>query len=360
VNWLPVVNSGFGDPDNMNITALAAYNGKIYAGVSNAGTGAHIWSSFNGDSNSWTQATTPALAESQITGFASYGGSLYAAVESAAGPAQIWRSSGGAWTAVVDDGFGDSDTILTGGLAVFGADLYAGAGNAAAGAQLWRSSNGVNWTQFITPAFGDANNEKIELVFVFQNQLYASVKNTVTGLEVWRLVGSNWEQANLDGFEDIDNTASNWSNATENFLGRLYVGTSNLVDGGELWRMQDPYGVVLSPDDSLLGPVGQTVTYSMWILNSGSMADKFDLTASGQTWITSLSTSLVSLAPSASTIFSATVAIPPGAADQATDTVTITATSQGDGSKTDSAVLTTVSTGQAARIFLPALMMNTP
>jgi hypothetical protein len=344
----------------MNITALAVYNGKIYAGVSNAVTGAHIWSSFNGDSNSWTQATTPALAESQITGFASYGGSLYAAVESAAGPAQIWRSSGGAWTAVVDDGFGDSDTILTGGLAEFGGYLYAGAGNAAAGAQLWRSSNGVNWTQTITPAFGDSNNQKVEAVFVFQNQLYTSVQNTATGLEVWRLVGSTWEQANLDGFEDIDNTASNWSNATESFLGKLYVGTLNILDGGELWRMQEPYGVALSPDDSLSAPAGWQVKYVVTITNAGTLADSFDLTATGQTWITSLSTSLVSLAPSASAVFSVTVAIPLGVAALATDTVTITATSQGDGSKTDSAVLTTVSTGQAARIFLPALMMNTP
>jgi hypothetical protein len=359
--WAPMVIHGFSDEDNVDITALNAYNGKIYAGVTNLVNGVQIWSSFTGDSNSWTRATAPALADAHITGFASYDGGLFAAIEAVDAPVQIWRSYGGDWTSVVSDGFGNSETTTSGGLAEFAGYLYAGAGNDTMGAQLWRTSDGVAWTQAITPAFSDSNNEKVELVFVYQNQLYASVKNTFTGLEVWRSPdGTNWEQANLDGFDDRDNTASNWSNATENFLGQLYVGTLNEVDGGELWRILEPYGVELSPDDSLSGPVNHTITYTLSILNTGSMADTFDLTAIGQTWTTNLSTSLVSLAASASAVFHATVVIPPDAGDQETDTVTITATSQGDSSKTDSAVLTTVSTSQLAKIYLPSVRFNKP
>ncbi len=87
----------------------------------------------------------------------------------------------------------------------------------------------------------------------------------------------------------------------------------------------------------------QTVTYTLTITNSGSVADSFDLTATGQSWSSTLSASQVNLASSASTTFTVDVAIPPGAADQASDGVTITATSQGDSSKTDSALLTTTS-----------------
>ena len=178
--------------------------------------------------------------ETSISGFAVFDGALYAAVESTA-PAQIWRSYGGAWTAVVSDGFGDSDTTATGGMAVFAGYLYIGAGNAVDGAQLWRSNNGTTWTQAITPGFGDANNREVEAAFAYQNQLLLSVKNAVTGMEVWRSAdGSNWEQANLDGFGDNNNSATNGSNAAVDFECQLYVGTSNVADGGELWRMGGP------------------------------------------------------------------------------------------------------------------------
>jgi len=345
--WAPMDVTGFSDPDNVDITALVEYGGKLYAGVTNQVSGVQIWSSFTGDNNSWTKQATPSIPEmaSSITGFAVFDGGLHAAVEfESDSPTQIWRSYGGAWTTIMSDGFGNSNTTLTGGMAVFAGYLYVGAGNTTSGAQLWRTNNGTTWGQAITPAFGDSNNQKVEMVYVFQNQLYVSVKNTLTGIEIWRSTdGSLWERANQDGFSDSNNSGSNWSNASADFLDHLYVGTSNVVDGGELWRMQQPFGVGLSPDQANHGSAGQTVAYTLWITNTGHMADDFDLTATGQTWTTTLSTSLVSLAPSASAVFTASVAIPPGAADQETDSVNITATSQGDSSKTASAALTTTS-----------------
>lgn len=240
--WAPMDVTGFGDPDNTDVTALAVYGGKIYAGVTNQVSGAQIWSSFTGDNNTWTQVApaVPGTAPATVTGFAGFefDGGLYAAVESEA-PAQVWRSFGGDWEIIVDDGFGDADTVSTGGMAVFGGYLYVGAGNAAGGAQLWRTNDGASWEQAIVPGFGDPNNQEVAMVFVFQNQLYAGVRNVVTGMEIWRSAdGTVWEQANQDGFGDANNTTSNWNNATAAFLGHLYVGTSNVVDGGELWRMQ--------------------------------------------------------------------------------------------------------------------------
>jgi hypothetical protein len=166
-----------------------------------------------------------------------FNSSLYATIESQA-PVQVWRSSNGStWTVAVSNGFGDSQTISTGGMAVFGGYLYVGAGNAVSGAQLWRSNNGTNWVQAITPGFGDPNNKTVEMVYVFQNQLYVGVQNDLTGLEVWRTGdGSNWEQVNVDGFGDSRNTTTNGSHATAEFLTQLYVGTSNIATGAELWR----------------------------------------------------------------------------------------------------------------------------
>ena len=236
-----MVNAGFGDPDIVELTVMTEYSGWLYVGATKQDSEAQIWRTSTGDGtlSSWTQValgTDPA----SITGMVVFDGALYAAVQSETeAPAQIWRSYGGPWTTIVSDGFGDSSTTLTGGMAVYGGYLYAGAGNTVKGAQLWHSNDGENWSQAISPAFGDANNLKVEMVSVFMNQLYVSVKNTATGLEIWRSMdGKTWEQVNQDGFGDTNNTSSNFSNASVDFLGQLYVGTSNAVDGGELWRKQ--------------------------------------------------------------------------------------------------------------------------
>lgn len=239
-SWAPMVAAGFGDPDIHDIAALAVHNGVIYAGAGSQVNGARIFRSSTGDSNTWTSVTpaAPTMAGASVTEFIVFNNALWAMVESEA-PVQIWRTSsaGGVWTVVMNNGFGDSLTTATGGMAVFGGSLYVGAGNTAVGAQLWRSTNGTSWTQAINPGFGDPNNKKVETVFVFQNQLYVSLNNAVTGMEVWRsLDGTLWEQVNPDGFGDSNNAGTNRRHATADFGNQLYVGMSNLLEGGELWR----------------------------------------------------------------------------------------------------------------------------
>jgi hypothetical protein len=371
VNWGRVVNAGFGDPDTVDFTTLAVYNQALYVGATNQVSGAQIWRTLIGDGNlnNWTQVapTVPMTDTASVSDLAIfddvYDTGLYAAVSYAADlPAQIWRSYGGVWETVLSDGFGDSKTTATGGMAVFGGDLYVGAGNKDSGAQLWRSSDGDNWA-LATPAFGDANNEKVEQVFVFKNKLYIGVANSGSGIEIWRTSdpsnSSLWEQVNPDGFGDINNTTTNGSSATADFLDQFYVGTSNVVDGGELWRMQQPYGVDLSPDDSLSGPAGEQVIYTLIVTNSGSMVDSFDLLPSGNNWTTTLSSQLVTLGAGGSQALTVTVLIPPAAPALASDQVSIRATSQQDSSKQDTAVLTTVSTGHSTRNYLPIVISDT-
>ena len=348
--WSPMVIDGFGDPDNVDITALAVYNSLLYAGVTNLTGGAQIWRSSSGDNNTWSQVAfgMTGTAAASISDFIEFGGALYAAVESD-GPVQIWQSTGGNWTAVVSDGFGDDQTLMSGGMAVYGGYLYVGVGNDASGAQLMRSNDGMTWNPAISPGFDDPNNTRVDLVFGFQNQLYAGVHNAVTGIELWTTAdGSLWEPANLDGFEDSHNSGTNESNAAADFLNHFYVGTANSFAGGELWRMQQAYGVVLSNDDTHAGAAGTTVIYNLTVSNSGDVDDTFSLAAAGSTWPALLSTSSISLPPGASGDFSVSVSIPAGAAGGDSDAVTITATSQGDPTKTDSAVLrTAVTTGFA-------------
>jgi hypothetical protein len=186
LHWAPVVNSGFADQDNVDITALAPYGGMLYAAVTNLVDGVQIWRSYTGDSNSWTQDSPPTLvaANAAVTSLAEFDGALYAAVESEEHPVQIWRTIGGGWSAVVADGFGDDSVTLSGGLAEFGGYLYAGTGSTSSGAQLWRTSDGDTWLPATTPGSGDTNNQEVTSLFVFQSQLYAGVSNATTGIEV--------------------------------------------------------------------------------------------------------------------------------------------------------------------------------
>lgn len=345
--WAPVVNSGFADQDNVDITALAAYSGKIYAGVTNLVDGAQIWGSFTGDSNSWTQDSPAVLvaAPASITGFAVFDGALYAVIESD-GPVQIWRTYGGSWGAVVNDGFGNEFTTMAGGMAVFGGYLYAGAGNTGNGPQLWRSSDGENWQPATAPGSGDGNNEAIESLFVFGGELYASVRNAISGIEVWHSAdGLAWEQSNADGFGDSKNAGTNQSHATGEFLSRLFVGTENVVDGGELWRLTPAtlpsYGLELSAGGSLGGLPGTTVTHTLTLANTGTVPDTYSLAHSGSSWVSNLTTDSISLDPGASAQFGVTVSIPASALVTETDTVSVTATSQGDPAQGATAGLTT-------------------
>ncbi len=297
VTWAPMVIHGFNNPDTRDVGALAEYGGMIYAGASNLVSGAQIWRSFTGDSNTWQAVTPPAstMAGAGVTSFALFDGALWAVVESEA-PVEIWYSYGGDWAVAVNDGFGDGETTMTGGMAEFMGQLYVGAGNALNGAQLWRTSDGAIWQPAITPGFGDPNNQAVETVFVFQHQLYVGTRNTQTGAELWRSNnGADWEQVNPDGFGDSNNTGSNRSNAAADFLNQLYVGTSNLVDGGELWRMRPPCadvtppaGVDIADIQSVAARWGMTSSDPNWNpsfdLEPNGVIDVNDIIAAAAAW----------------------------------------------------------------------------
>ncbi len=346
--WAPMVISGFSDPDTVDMTTLAVYDGMIYVGATNLVSGAQIWRSFTGDNNSWVQvapevAGTDAAA---ITGFAEFDGMLYAAVESDA-PAQIWRSYGTNWTAVVSDGFGSELTTLTGGMVEFAGYLYVGAGHTTKGAQLWRTNDGAIWEQVVMAGFSEVANSQVESVFVFENQLYVSVANQNTGLELWRSAdgSTGWEQVNQDGFGDSHNSGTNDSNATAVFLNHLYLGTANSMDGGELWRLTPAFvpthGLTIASDSTLAGLPSATVTYTLAISNSGNITDSYHLTIEGNSWPTVLASSGISLTPSSASQVTVSVTIPSDALATDMDLAVVRATSQGDGLISATVQLTT-------------------
>jgi minor extracellular serine protease Vpr len=101
---------------------------------------------------------------------------------------------------------------------------------------------------------------------------------------------------------------------------------------------------------------GATVEYILTITNNGTVADSFDVTLDDNLWDVHLSETSFELAVGETADILVHVDIPAGAADGATDSVTITATSQGDSSVSASAILTTTSMWR--QYFLPLVFKN--
>jgi hypothetical protein len=102
------------------------------------------------------------------------------------------------------------------------------------------------------------------------------------------------------------------------------------------------YGVDAALEqDAQSGTPGTTVTYRAAITNTGNVSDSFDITISGNAWTTTAPVTIGPLVPGESSVVDIDVAIPPDAEGGATDSSTMTLTSQGDPSESASVVMTT-------------------
>ncbi len=118
------------------------------------------------------------------------------------------------------------------------------------------------------------------------------------------------------------------------------------------------HGVALTPDTTAQsGSLGESVTYALTVTNLADSADRYLLGVSGNAWTTTLSiTDTGVLSPLGISNVHATVDIPLSASVGQSDTVTVTAISQGDSSRWASVMLTTTA---VLKLYLP-LMLRTP
>jgi len=135
VNWdmNDSVAFGFNDANNIEITALEAFGGYIYAGTNNP-SGAQLWRT--PDQLNWTLVRTYPQSD-KITDLEITGSELWiAARNSSYGGGFIERTTDGStFTLSSDDGFGESDNHGDyGNFAVFGNNMYYGLRNYFSGA----------------------------------------------------------------------------------------------------------------------------------------------------------------------------------------------------------------------------------
>ena len=108
--------------------------------------------------------------------------------------------------------------------------------------------------------FGNSNNRGASALEVFGGYLYMSTTNSTTGMEVWRTQdGTDWEQVGFAGFGDSNNSNGYWDNAMTAFNNRLFTGTSNGANGGEIWKKTVTADFAASP---LSGPPPLTVVFT--------------------------------------------------------------------------------------------------
>jgi PKD repeat protein len=286
--WSLVNPAGFGDANNA-ISAMAVFNGKIYAGTSND-NGAGLWASLDGHTwtpvsiSGWTTATTAVMY------LTVYGGRLYLGTFNPNG-AEIWRSDGATWERVVQGGLGNAANVSVSALVALGGNLYAVVGNYVAAtdvwslnlwrsasgamatwqpvalgntagvwpdvavdvyggylylgfsrvshAELWRSNNGTNWTPVLTST-QTASNTHVLSMAEFGGYFYIGLRNMQTGGQIWRTTnGTAWTPVVSSGIGKQQNRGAYGLFV---YNGKLYVVMGNFNTGAEVWRSSNGIG----------------------------------------------------------------------------------------------------------------------
>ena len=249
-DWTRVVNNGFGDPNNGEVFRLAVFANQLYASTWSygAGRGAEIWRSSTGNAGSWSRVVVNGFgdgANEAIISFETFGGQLYAGAINSVTGGQIWRSPDGvSWSQVNAAGFGWSSNWAISALAAFDGNLYA---STREGGQVWRCQvcDGSDWQRMVNGGFGNSATTRASALAVAAGALYLVIGNYSTGLEVWRTTdGVDWQQVGFAGLGDSNNRAPFWDNSVLAEGNRLWVGTWNTANGGEIWSYQ-PLSVYL-------------------------------------------------------------------------------------------------------------------
>ena len=130
------------------------------------------------------------------------------------------------------------------------------------------------------------------------------------------------------------------------YSGQLCLDSNDLIKPSSLVTVSltviQQYGVDVAPSTAAsAGDPGAVVSYTLQVTNTGAVNDIFDLAVSGNAWNAQVSPTQVAVPAGGSAPVAVYVTVANTAMPNDTDTVTVTATSQGDALQHDAAVLTT-------------------
>jgi hypothetical protein len=197
--------------------SFAVFNDKLYAGTDNPDNGPEIWVYANDGSTAWLKVSDdPVNPEKSFlyggegTQFLIvhnghlYAGTVYGSNSDIKKSGELWRTANGEnWEKV----FEYSDWLASGqtgdllSAIVFNGYLYLSA-RGGSRPEIFRSQDGVEWEKIIdanAPVYG-ANALYAYPFEVFGNELYLGLTNKVDGGEIWKSAdGETWVQVNING-----------------------------------------------------------------------------------------------------------------------------------------------------------------
>jgi hypothetical protein len=251
LTWERVNTDGFGfaPPGEMGTAlCMAEYRGQLYAGTINYenNNGCAVWRYDGG--TAWTQVASGGFGDANNNtaySMAVYNDLLYVGTFNSITGCEVFSYDGTNWTQEVGQGaagtptgpgFGDGTSCFTAAyMTVFDNMLYVGAGwGAAPVAKVW-AFDGTNWTQANTDGFGDANNRAVRSFATYGGNLYAGTFNQVNGCQVFRYDGpgpANWTQVSTNGFGNTNNIDAR---SVQEWNGMLYVGTAVATPPAQVW-----------------------------------------------------------------------------------------------------------------------------
>jgi hypothetical protein len=236
---------------------------------------------------------------------------------------------------------------------------------------------GATWTEddvFAPPGYDDASDDGVTfpngLVPGQPNLVRVNVQGTPTNGR-WLRLWFDWNDDGIfgdqadgervynaavnDGDNDITVDVPGDAALPVHYRARLYdsagsplrdAGSWGGATGGEVEdytiMIQCDTGLELQPPtDAQSGMVGTTVTYTLWVTNTGSCGDTFTVDVSGNAWPTNGPAEVGPLGPNHGEAVDITVDIPAGANHGDWDEATITLASQISPTTTAASVLTT-------------------
>ncbi|MCD4739330.1 MAG: hypothetical protein K8R89_08745 [Anaerolineae bacterium] len=255
-SWTPVIEAGFGSPQNTNFKDMQLFHGWLCGGTQNWETGTQVWCTADGEK--WVQKSHGGFGATGdspdvVTVWSGYvfDDALYFGAQSAENRALLYRTGEIApahpsWTRVYTGAAGSYRVDLLG---VLDGYLYIAVPNPGHGLAILRSSTGnaASWSQ--VNGWGmDGNPANSSTVVdgatTYNDALYVSVTNKESGVEVWRTTGAlqaagtlvDWLQIGESGLGD----SNNYYAELLPFNGYLYAWTSNYASGQQVRRTVCP------------------------------------------------------------------------------------------------------------------------